>query len=117
MQKGDRHRDAVLLNGIVKPDMSSSLLTVRTVASLTVSSQTDRLTPEQCSGAKYALTTTPCTEELSTATGGPNAIYAALGFPWCKLKIDTNQNYAEATLGFDHSESTLSSPYPLSPSF
>ena len=52
----------------------------RTVAALTVSSQKERLTP-QCSGAEYALTTTPCTTALYTATGGPNAFYDALGFP------------------------------------
>ena len=83
---GVRHRTAVPLNGIVTPDMSSPQDS-RTDAALTVSSQKERLTP-QCSGAEYALTSTPRTE----ATGGPTTFYDALGIPWCNLldcKLET----------------------------
>ena len=78
-------------NGIVTPDMPSPL-DFRTVASLTVSSKTGRLTYQ------YALTTTPCTKALFTATGGPNAFYAELGFPLCKLVLDAKHDYEEAIL-------------------
>ena len=110
---GDRYRTAVPPNGIVNPDMPSPQDS-RTVAALTVSSQKERLTP-QCSGAKYALTTTPCTEALYTATGGPNAFYDALGFPWCNFMLDAKTYYAEAPLGFERSESTSYLPHPLNP--
>ena len=82
---GDWYRTAVPPNGIVNPDMPSPQDS-RTVAALTVSSQKERLTP-QCSGAEYALTTTPCTKALYTATGGPKAFYDALGFPWCNFML------------------------------
>jgi len=91
VQTGDRHRNAVPLNGIVTPDMPSPL-DFRTVASSTVSCRTGRLT------YPYALTITPCTEALSTATGGPNAFNNALGFLWCNLMLDANKDYEEATL-------------------
>ena len=110
---GDRCRTAVPLNGIVDPDMPSPQDS-RKVAALTVSSQKERLTP-QCSGAKYALTTTPCTTALYTATGGPNAFYDALGFPWCNFMLDAKTYYAEAPLGFERSESTSYLPHPLNP--
>ena len=108
VQTGERHRSPVPLNGTVTPDMPSPL-DIRTVASSTVSCRTGRLT------YPYALTTTPCTEALSTATGGPNAFYAELGFPWCKLMLDAKQDYEEATLGFERSESTSFLPHPLNP--
>jgi len=108
VQTGDRHRNAVPLNGIVTPDMPSPL-DFRTVASSTVSSRTGRLT------YPYALTTTPCTEALSTATGGLKALYAELGFSWCKQMLDAKQDYEEAIFGFDRSESTSFLPHPLNP--
>ena len=97
VQTGERHRSPVPLNGTVTPDMPSPL-DIRTVASSTVSCRTGRLT------YPYALTTTPCTEALSTATGGPNAFYAERGFPWCNLKLDANHDYEEVNLGFECSE-------------
>ena len=106
---GDRYRTAVPPNGIVNPDMPSPQDS-RTVAALTVSSQKERLTP-QCSGAEYALTSTPGTE----ATGGPTALYYALGFPWCNLSLDAKPNCAEAPPGFERSESTSPFSPPLFP--
>ena len=105
---GARCRTAVPLNGIVTPDMPSPQDS-RTDAALTVSSQKERLTPQ--SGAEYALTSTPRTE----ATGGPTALYYALGIPWCNLSLDAKPNCAEAPPGFERSESTSPFSPPLFP--